>query len=911
MPSRQNPLYRLLNKDYHESFSAYTPRLQDFHALVSSRLPRDWEIHRNGIWFHCAQPPNSLPQQGWKIHVSATPANAGEVLRRVIEVLFARGDTNFKFALDMSVLFLLNGKNWSRGGSGKFITIYPPDNQRFLELLEQVDAATTGLRGPYVLSDRRYRESGVVFYRFGGMWQHEVLNVKGEKTPMLVGPDGSDVPDERRAYPVTPTWARDPLPIEAPENPDENGTLKNGRYQIGDVLNFSNSGGVYLGLDRETGRKVVIKEARPYVNAMLDGSDAVAMLSKEYRLLSLIADTGIAVKPIDFFPEWEHWFLVEEYIEGTTLGAYSARHNVLLRTRAKTHHYDEWYRDFRKIFIDLVKTLSILHSRNIVFGDLSTNNIMVVKGGAGLKLIDFEGAYEIGVDQPCTLYTPGFVSQKRLMGSAATPEDDYYSLGAVLLAYLFPVNGLFHLEPEAGARILAAIQKDTRIPKTVIEQVLALLQMDKAQIPSSTNLLASLNATPVSVEQSARTTDTREENYRIVLEGIVEHICVIADYSRKDRLFPADPKIFMTNPLSVAYGAAGVIYALQKVAGKVPQKAYDWIFSHKITSESYPPGLYLGLSGIAWSLLEIGGVHEAERLCRLAAKSRLLDDSSDIFYGKAGFGLANLRFFQETGDEYYLETACETGRKLLQEARKHERGCHWAADSTAPLGLAHGASGIGLFLLYLYLATKESKFLEMGRQALEFDLSFALETMDAGLSWGHASDAPSPLYPYWRYGSAGVGTVLLRFYNLLGGERYAGILEKIFIDADRKYASFPGRFIGLAGIGNFLLDMHQFHPHGPYLESARKAGRGLMHFKVERHGIAFPGDTLSRLSCDYGTGSAGIALFLKRLIDGSPNDFMLDSLFGSSLPNTVGTEELKFVGNIKESEFSCLIRSAN
>lgn len=894
MPSRQNPLYRLLDKDYHESFSTYTPRFQDFHTLVSSMLPRDWEIHRNGIWFHCANPHNSLPRQGWKIHVSATPANASEVLRRVMEVLFARGDTNFKFALDMSVLFLLNGKNWSRGGSGKFITIYPPDNQCFLELLEQLDAATTGLRGPYVLSDRRYRESGVVFYRFGGMWLYEVLNVKGEKTPMLVGPDGNEVPDERQAYPVTPSWASHPLPAETPENSEEGGSLKNGRYQIDDVLNFSNSGGVYLGLDRQTGKKVVIKEARPYVNAMLDGSDAVAMLNKEYRLLSLIADTGIAVKPIDFFPEWEHWFLVEEYIEGTTLGSYSARHNVLLRTRAETHHYDEWYRDFRKVFIDLVKALSILHSRNIVFGDLSTNNIMVVEGGAGLKLIDFEGAYEMGVDQPCTLYTPGFVSQKRLMGSVATPEDDYYSLGAVLLAYLFPVNGLFHLEPEAGERTIAAIQKDTRIPKTVVDQVLALLQTGKAQLPSSTELLASLNTAPVSVEQSTPAAEAPEENYRTVLEGIVEHINVIADYSRKDRLFPADPKIFMTNPLSVAYGAAGVIYSLQKVAGKVPQQAYDWILSHKITSDSYAPGLYLGLSGIAWSLLEIGAINEAEKLCRLAAKSRLLDDSSDIFYGKAGFGLTNLRFFQETGDEYYLEIARETGRKLLTEARHNERGCHWASDSAAPLGLAHGASGIGLFLFYLYLATQEHKFLEVGQQALEFDLSFAMETMDSGLSWGRASDAPSPLYPYWRYGSAGVGTVLLRFNKLLGGERYASILEKISIDADRKYASFPGQFIGLAGIGNFLLDMHQFHPNGPYLESARKAGRGLMHFKVERHGIAFPGDMLSRLSCDYGTGSAGIALFLKRLIDGSSSDFMLDSLFETGCPAAVKAGDLQF-----------------
>jgi hypothetical protein len=42
--------------------------------------------------------------------------------------------------------------------------------------------------------------------------------------------------------------------------------------------------------------------------------------------------------------------------------------------------------------------------------------------------------------------------------------------------------------------------------------------------------------------------------------------------------------------------------------------------------------------------------------------------------------------------------------------------------------------------------------------------------------------------------------------------------------------------------------------------------------------MAFPGDTLSRVSCDYGTGSAGIALFIHRLLHGGATDFMLDEL---------------------------------
>jgi hypothetical protein len=50
-------------------------------------------------------------------------------------------------------------------------------------------------------------------------------------------------------------------------------------------------------------------------------------------------------------------------------------------------------------------------------------------------------------------------------------------------------------------------------------------------------------------------------------------------------------------------------------------------------------------------------------------------------------------------------------------------------------------------------------------------------------------------------------------------------------------------------------------------------------FRIERQqGTAFPGDTLSRISCDYGTGSAGIALFADRLVKDGPPAFMLDEL---------------------------------
>ena len=79
-----------------------------------------------------------------------------------------------------------------------------------------------------------------------------------------------------------------------------------------------------------------------------------------------------------------------------------------------------------------------------------------------------------------------------------------------------------------------------------------------------------------------------------------------------------------------------------------------------------------------------------------------------------------------------------------------------------------------------------------------------------------------------------------------------------------------------------LLDMHDLSGEQRFLNSAKRVAEGIMHFRVERNGAAFPGELSSRLCCDYGTGSAGIALFLNRLLKKQKSDFMLDSLFERS-----------------------------
>jgi len=73
----------------------------------------------------------------------------------------------------------------------------------------------------------------------------------------------------------------------------------------------------------------------------------------------------------------------------------------------------------------------------------------------------------------------------------------------------------------------------------------------------------------------------------------------------------------------------------------------------------------------------------------------------------------------------------------------------------------------------------------------------------------------------------------------------------------------------------FLLDAFHITNNIKYPNSAYKIARGIINNKKT---TAFPGDGLSRISCDYATGISGIILFLHRFLYDGKSDFMLDEL---------------------------------
>ena len=124
--------FSLVHPEFYEAIS-YHPLSPEYVDRLKELLPDAWILQRNDVWVHARCPASKRATtapviQGFKIHVSSAPMYALRVLDIVVPVCVEE-DIDFKIAGDPSLLHVLNSKQQGRGYSGKFMTIYPPDEE--------------------------------------------------------------------------------------------------------------------------------------------------------------------------------------------------------------------------------------------------------------------------------------------------------------------------------------------------------------------------------------------------------------------------------------------------------------------------------------------------------------------------------------------------------------------------------------------------------------------------------------------------------------------------------------------------------------------------------------------------------------------------------------------------------------
>ena len=443
---------------FYESLASH-PLSDQYVERVRGHVPSHWELVHEDIWVHArdqADAPQSL-QQGFKIHVSAAPPFAGRVIDLVAPACAAR-EISFKLVGDPALHFRMNSKRYSRAGSGKFMTIYPPDDAAFAELIEHLYRLSKDepVAGPRILSDRQYRDSRILYYRYGGFFTPSRVNLDGTHTTYLVSPSGDYVGDDRVPYFQLPQWVEDPFGGGTGAERHESILLRD-RYLVDGAFRFSNSGGVYHGTDTQHDEPIVIKEGRPLTNYWSVGAkgwDAIGLLRREHELLSLLADVEFVPEAIDFFVESDHAFLVQQRVGGMSLRHYAAQEEVLLPPYVRVPgRIDSWVPKFRHVAEALIRMVERVHERGVLIGDLSPDNVFIEIEDGKTWLIDFESAVVVDDDPEWMRYsalwgTPGFVNPERAERDVLLPEDDFFAAAMILYSLLAPPP-LLVLNPDA------------------------------------------------------------------------------------------------------------------------------------------------------------------------------------------------------------------------------------------------------------------------------------------------------------------------------------------------------------------------------------------------------------------------------------------------------------------------------
>ncbi len=343
----------------------------DDHTDYILDLPsEDWEIVEFTNWRFYSNSAIRMQDQGWKIHISATTETAEEVLKRVGEILFKK-NIAFKHIANEEFLKLMNSKHGNRASAGKFMAIYPDDNI-FPILLDELHECLKGVeKGPYILSDREWKD-GNVYYRYGGF--KRMVTESGELA--IKDNTGKLVPDNRTPYYRVPDFVTEPeiLKVECEvERTGEKKPSKLSQYKISRALRFNNGGGIYLAENKDSRETVVIKEARPKVGYDGNGHDAEHRLNIEHTILDRLKGINGIVKVKDYFKVWENTFLVEEFVEGIDLTHWVSSSYPFHQEQDICNYLEKV-----KIIIDeLIRVVRDMHNMGVGMGDLQPSNIIV------------------------------------------------------------------------------------------------------------------------------------------------------------------------------------------------------------------------------------------------------------------------------------------------------------------------------------------------------------------------------------------------------------------------------------------------------------------------------------------------------------------------------------------------------
>jgi len=467
-----------LNSGHDASRALSASENDRWRKLCAGYLPVD---PGNSIWRYSRAPGKDDPDQGWKLHISATILTANRVLEKIAPYLKGCGAL-FKAPRSLQELQKINsGLHYGYSQIGKFITVYPKSDKEAVSLARHLHKLTRRMRAPAVPFDLRLQSDSCIYYRYGSFSHLEIENADGTCTPAMRGRDGELVPDERYSETAMPDWVANPFGREQPRarNSSVESPLKT-TFRAFQALAQRGKGGVYKALDfsAHPPRLCILKEGRSDGEINWDERDGYWMVKHEEQVLASLQAAGVEVPAVQSsFESQNNYYLVTEFIEGESLQEFLVKRKRRLPV-SRALNYG----------IQLSALLSRIHSANWAWRDCKPANLILTKDGK-LRPVDFEGACRLEEHGSMIWSTPTFIPPEHKRGESQLSRkyDDLYALGVVI--YLLLTGQL----PESSSQV--PVKKLRRnVPQKVCDLVEELLHDDPRRRPGAQNIRRRLAA---------------------------------------------------------------------------------------------------------------------------------------------------------------------------------------------------------------------------------------------------------------------------------------------------------------------------------------------------------------------------------------------------------------------------------
>jgi len=266
------------------------------------------------------------------------------------------------------------------------------------------------------------------------------------------------------------------------------------------------------------------------------------------------------------------------------------------------------------------------------------------------------------------------------------------------------------------------------------------------------------------------------------------------------------------------------------------------------------PGLYTGVSGISFALIEafkitgdqkyregaVRCINSLERQAKMVGRGIEWNETTDIISGGAGIGLFLLYAARELNQPGYRSLAEKVGERLLELGRKEKVGVKWAmSPSFARLmpNFSHGTAGIAYFLATLYQETKKKQFLDAAIAGAQYLQSVAKTEGDACLIFHNEPDGKDLYYLGWCHGPIGTARLFYRLHQITRDRSWMDWVRKsaraVMVSGipEKQTPGFwnnVSQCCGSAGVAEFFLNLYRLTSDSQYLDFAKRVTQHLL-----------------------------------------------------------------------------------